>query len=113
MQLYAINGTWERSGVSSEWMEWSHGVSDEITGWFKVKGHRIRMYSSDNFGKPDQQFARGQLTQKKAFNAVELGPWGSNPGPEAVIDVWGAGIQKMASLTVNNYALYNHLFDQI
>ena len=111
MQLYAITGTWERRGPASRWMEWSGGDTDEITGWFKVKGQRILMYSSDASGKPDQRFAKGSLTQKQAFNGIDLGPWGSNPSPEAVIDVWGTGIQKLASLNVTNNSLYDILFD--
>jgi hypothetical protein len=52
MQQYAINGDWERLGTSKRWLEWSSGDQNEITGWFKVSGRRIRMFSSDADGEP-------------------------------------------------------------
>ena len=111
MQQYAITGDWERSANSRRWLEWSSGETDEITGWFELKGHRIRMYTSDAAGAPDERFAAGRVNQKHFHNAINTGLWGSNPGRESMVDIWGDGINKLANLIVMNRAVYNEAFD--
>jgi hypothetical protein len=118
MQQYAINGDWEREGTSQRWLEWSEGDTDVITGWFEVKGRRIRMFSSDAAGKPDARIASGRVDQLKLLRSLDHGFWGSNPAVVAatdaspgVVDVWGDGINKLASLVVTNEQLYNNIFD--
>ncbi len=117
MQQYAISGDWEREGSSKRWLEWSEGETDEITGWFEVKGRRIRMFSSDAAGRPDARIASGRVEQLKLLRSLDDGFWGTNPtligasdaSPD-VVDVWGNGINKLATLTVTNEQLYNSLF---
>lgn len=111
MQQYAITGDWEHSGTSSRWLEWSSGETDEITGWFELKGRRIRMYTSDAIGAPDERFAAGHVNQKQLLQTLDSGPWGSNPGADATVDIWGNGINKLAHLLVTNKAIYNATFD--
>lgn len=115
MQQYAIPGDWERE--SQRWLEWSDGETDAITGWFEVKGRRIRMFSSDAAGRPGARLASGRVDQPKLLRSLDDGLWGSNPAvmdatstSPAVVDVWGDGINKLASLTVTNEQLYNTIF---
>ena len=121
MQQYAITGDWEREGKRQRWLEWSEGESesgtDAITGWFEVKGRRIRMFSSDTFGRPDARIASGRVQQPKLLPSLDDGLWGSNPAvmstsdtSPAEVDVWGDGINKLASLVVTNEQLYNTIF---
>ena len=110
MQQYAITGEWDREPGRTRWLEWSQDNTDEITGWFEVKGRRIRMYSSDANGAPDERFAAGRISQKQLFNSLDEGLWGSNPGAGAVVDLWGDGINKLATLAVTNFAVYDNLF---
>jgi len=117
MQQYAITGDWEREGKGQRWLEWSEGDTDVITGWFEVKGRRIRMFSSDAAGRPDARIASGRVQQPKLLRSLDDGLWGSNPAvmsasdtSPAVVDVWGDGINKLASLVVTNEQLYNTIF---
>ena len=114
MQQYAINGDWERADRSRRWLEWSTTEADEITGWFQVKGRRIRMYSEDSAGRPDQCFASGRVGQLKLLRSLDTGEWGSNPdsldGSTGVVDVWGSGINKLASLVITDQQIYDMLF---
>jgi hypothetical protein len=114
MQQYAIIGDWERQGTSKRWLEWSSGDQDEITGWFKVSGRRIRMFSSDAAGDPSTRFAAGRISQPSLLQSLDAGEWGSNPGlaggDPGVVDVWGDGINKLASLMVTNERVYDTLF---
>jgi hypothetical protein len=117
MQQYAISGDWDREGTSKRRLEWSEGETDAITGWFEVKGRRIRMFSSDVAGRPESRIASGRVEQPKLLRSLDDGFWGSNPaalGPSdaspAVVDVWGNGINKLASLVVTNEQLYNAIF---
>ena len=114
MQQYAINGDWERLGTSKQWLEWSSGDQDEITGWFKVSRRRIRMFSSDADGEPGARLAAGRVTQPSLLRSLNDGSWGSNPGLSGAdageVDVWGNGINKLASLMVTNERLYDALF---
>ena len=110
MQQYAITGEWDREPGRTRLLEWSQDNTDEITGWFEVKGGRIRMYSSDANGAPDERFAAGRISQKQLFNSLDEGLWGSNPCAGAVVDVWGDGINKLATLAVTNFAVYDNLF---
>lgn len=117
MQQYAIAGDWDREGTSKRWLEWSEGDTDVITGWFEVKGRRIRMFSSDAAGRPDARIASGRLEQPKLLRSLGEGFWGSDPGfgqqsaaSPSVVDVWGNGINKLASLVVSNEQLYAQIF---
>ncbi len=85
MQQYAISGEWDRAGGRRRWLEWSQGA-------------------------PDERFAAGRISQKQLFSALDEGLWGSNPGAGAVVDVWGDGINKLATLAVTNVAVYDSLF---
>lgn len=116
MQQYAITGNWEREGKGKRWLEWSEGETDAITGWFEVKGRRIRMFSSDSAGRPDARMASGTVDQPKLLRSLNDGEWGSNPavmgaaGEGSLVDLWGDGINKLASLVVTNERLYNSVF---
>ena len=114
MQQYTITGEWDRADDSQRWLEWSSGDQDAITGWFKVNGRRIRMFSSDATGEPETRFAAGRVTQPALLRTLNVGEWGSNPGLSAndagVVDVWGDGINKLASLLVTNERIYSSLF---
>lgn len=114
MQQYAITGDWERDGTSKRWLEWSSGDQDEITGWFKVRGRRIRMFSSNAAGDPTTRLAAGRISQLSLLESLDAGEWGSNPGGDGgdpgMVDVWGNGINKLASLMVTNTGAYNALF---
>jgi hypothetical protein len=117
MQQYAISGDWEREGRSKRLLEWTDSETDAITGWFEVKGRRIRMFTSDDTGRPEARIASGRVEQPKLLRSLDDGFWGSNPAvmsandsSPAVVDVWGNRINKLASLVVTNEELYNTIF---
>lgn len=115
MQYYPIIGEWDRQGDPGRWIAWSSSVDstgdDPITGWFRVNGRRLSMLSSDAQGRPDQRFASGRIQRLQTFRSVDDGLWGTSPNPGDVVDVWGDGINKLASLGVINQGVYDSLFN--
>ena len=117
MQQYTISGDWENEGKTKRWLEWSEGDTDAITGWFELKRRRILMYSSDAAGRPEARIASGRVDQPRLLRSLNQGESGSNPAKvdnsaasPAMVDVWGNGINKLASLVVTNEQLYNSIF---
>ncbi|MEY3750432.1 MAG: hypothetical protein RLZZ186_851 [Cyanobacteriota bacterium] len=114
MQYYPIVGEWERQSERGRWLEWStQGNADQgdpITGWFRINGRRLSMFSSSDDGTPAEKFAAGRITKMQTFRATEDGLWGTAPGADAVVDVWGQGINKLATLAVINQTTYDNLF---
>lgn len=110
MQFYSVRGGWEHQRRDSRWIPWQDDSADGLTGWFKQKGKTLSMYSSDSKGAPGVRFARGELKRAGAFELTADGIWGTNPGLAPVVDVWGDGIAKLASLAVTNQTVYDQLF---
>jgi len=110
MQYYSVSGGWEHQRQDDRWMPWHDGEHDRLTGWFKLKGRRLSMYSSLASGKPAVRFASGKLQRVADFEQAREGSWGTNPGLQPVVDLWGNGIAKLASLTVTNPSVYHELF---
>ena len=114
MQYYPVVGEWDRQGNGNRWIEWSSQDSSEqgdpITGWFRVKGRQLSMFSSDTDGKPEQKFAAGRIEQFRLFRQEPDGLWGTAPGANATVDVWGQRIDKLATLAITNQSIYDSLF---
>ena len=110
MQYYSVTGEWARQEGNRRWIPWQDDSRDGLTGWFKSKGRHLSMVSAGRNGAPDVCFAKGELGRTPAFNLTWDGSWGTNPGLTPVVDVWGVGIAKLATLTVTNQQVYDQLF---
>jgi len=115
MEYYPVLGEWDQQKGSQRWLAWStdssaEGETDLITGWFRRQGRRLSMFTANADGTPGERFATGTINRIALFKATEDGIWGSNPGPSPLVDVWGDGINKLASLHVTNQSIYDALF---
>lgn len=119
MQLYSIFGEWKRSAQpKNPWRTWTvkklGKPKDSITGFFKIENRKVSMVAAGRDGKPqDKPFAVGQVTASSARDLASLamGPIGINSEAQhPTIDLWGAGIRKLGTLTVTNDAIFDKLF---
>ena len=110
MQFYSVSGEWERQRPDHRRIPWQDSSDDAVTGWFKLKGRTLSMYSTLASGEPAVRFASGTLHRKVDFDRIGSGSWGTNPGEAPVVDLWGNGIAKLASLSVTNPTVYDQLF---
>jgi hypothetical protein len=69
---------------------------------------------SDVAGDPATRLAIGRISQLSLLESLNAGEWGSNPGGHGgdpgMVELWGNGINKLASLMATNTGAYNALF---
>ena len=121
MQWYPIVGEWKRTGQQkTPWRTWSvnrlrqGSRQDTITGFFRIEHRHLAMVAAKPDGRPDATaFATASLSlsAERELAGLLRGAIGINPAAEhPTIDLWGAGIRKLGSLTVTNEAIFNRVF---
>ncbi|MFM7652956.1 MAG: hypothetical protein ACKO5M_08560 [Vulcanococcus sp.] len=110
MQYYRVSGVWERPDAQRGWFPWREDGADVVTSWFRQRGRTLAMHSATASGDPGASFARGRIERRLLFSTTNDGSWGTDPGLAPVVDVWGDGIVKLATLAITNIAVADSLF---